>query len=814
MALQTAPARQNLPVETDSFIGRDRDLSDLLRLLDADRVVTLSGADGIGKTRLALRLAAHATASFPDGVWLADLSGLDTRAEVAARIAAAVGVTEEALADPVENLCETLRRRALLLVLDDCDAAAGHVAEVAAALVAGCPALSLLLTASEPLRVPGERVWRVPPLTLPREGADPAESGAVRLFLDRAAAAAPGFTVDPAGLRAVARVCERLGGVPLAVELVAAWAGRVPLDRLAEGLAAYLPAAPGRRHGRAARLRLVEGVLAWSHALLSGPERVLLRRLSVFPDWDLEGAERVCGGAPLEEPAVLDLLSGLVDRALVALTGEHHNRVRYRLPGAVRRFAAARLAESGEADEVGAAHTARMAAVAEELGRIAMEGRPMPWAERFGHLQRVVSEYGNMRAALLRAERRGDAASGLRLCAGLRTYWVLGHHFGEAGAWCDSFLPMAGGDDALRAPVLVLRAQVYRAQRRYAEAARAAARAEELGRAAGDAETVGQALNVLADLDVRDGAYARARERAVEVLESARSTGDLWNEAVALALVGAVAVHTRELGEADTRFNTALMIMRGMDHRWGVGLVLMAQGAAAEVQGDAQSADRCYREALDIQRGIGSAPEIAAALAGVGRIAPALGSVAQSYDYLSESLLVAHAAGHRPGVAHALTAIAKVALEQGAAADALRCAGAAAALRGGLDSELPDPLRLAAPAGVGADPEQVRAWWEEGGRLGLDAAVDLALRITESGRPMRPRPAPTRLSQPPRTALTPREHEIAQLIGQGQSNRVISENLFITQATVARHVANINRKMGFNSRRQIAAWVNRHAVSP
>ncbi|MFC3999483.1 ATP-binding protein [Nocardiopsis sediminis] len=807
MAPQTAPARQNLPADSDSFIGRERDLSDLLRLLDTDRVVTLCGTGGMGKTRLALRVAAHAAASFPDGVWLAALAEASTQWEVTSRIAAALAVAEEPGRDLIETLCDSLSGRRLLLVLDSCDRAAAHVAAVGRILTRHCPEISLLLTAAEPVGADGESVRRVPPLSLPRsdDGGGPAGGEAVRLFLDRAGRAAPARIGD-ADLPAVAEICRLVEGNPLAIELAAAWTGRLAPALIAEGLAERL--AP-EAAGPGPRPPVVDTVLDWSHGLLSEPERVLLRRLAVFPDWDLELAERVCSGRRLRDTAVLDLLSALVERSLVGLTGEHRGRVRYRLPGPVRRFAAERLAESGEQDPVHERHCEQMALIVEELGRASVIGRAMPWQERFGNWERVIAEYDNIRAALHWAVSARRVRNGLRMCVGLRPFWVTGYHFSEGERWSGLFLDMPGGPALLRGRALVGRSELAWARHDLGPAVRLAEEGMRIGRENGDNDPVVRALNLLSMIDLRVGAHDRAEERLAETLKMARDSGDLWNEAMALGSQGSLAARQGDPATADTRYKNALMILRGMDHRWGVGITLIARGAVAEDQGDLLAADHSYRQAMDIQRDIGAAPELARCLAGVGRVAHGLGATGQAFDYLSEALMLSHSTGQRIGVSDALASIARVAAAQGLEHDAFRLAGAAVTFREGTGlppSRRPWPL----PEGTGEPGPGLVACWDEGRALSVDAAVALALGVADTARSPRPRPPAPRLAEPPRKALTPREHEIAGLVGEQLSNRAISERLFVAPATVARHIANINRKMGFNSRKQIAAWVSQH----
>ncbi|MFD0776082.1 LuxR family transcriptional regulator, partial [Streptomonospora algeriensis] len=439
----------------------------------------------------------------------------------------------------------------------------------------------------------------------------------------------------------------------------------VDAERIDAGLAAALECAGagGERNGFP-RSQVLDTVVGWSYALLSGPERVLLRRLSVFPNWCLELAEQVCADASLAEADVLDLLSTLLERSLITLTGEHQNRARYRFLGPVREHARARLAEAGEQEIVRARHTARMIAVAEDLGRVALSSHAMPWSERFAYWDRAFAEYDNLRTALHWSARQGRVRDGLRLCAGLRPLWFTGCQFTEGEEWTETFLAMDGDSqpaeddgpstDALRGKVMVHQAELSWPRKRFDRAADRVREGAALCRAAGDVESVCLARLLLAMLAGIRGEDAEAHRHVDEVLELARSSGDLWHEAIALNVQGSLAARAGTFAEADARFNTALMIMRGMDHRWGVGTTLTAQGAVAEAQDDVQTADRCYREAMDIHRTIGALPELAACLAGVGRIAPRLGSVAQAYDYLGESLQLSHTTGHLGGVVEVL----------------------------------------------------------------------------------------------------------------------------------------------------------------
>ncbi|WP_309485835.1 LuxR C-terminal-related transcriptional regulator [Marinitenerispora sediminis] len=808
MALHTAPARQNLPLEPNSFVGRERDLSDLLRLLQVNRAVTLCGVGGIGKTRLALRVAAHATSMFTDGVWLVELADARSRKGIVARVATVLGVTEESHRDLADTLADALRRRRLLLVLDNCEHLIEHVAALSRSLLDGCPSVTLLLTSREPARICGEVVWRVPPLTVPprHEDDDPGGSEAVRLFVARAHAAAPHRRLAPEQLDTVADICRRLDGIPLGIELAAARVRLLSLTQIADRLDGRFQLLTAGERGAPARQRTLRAVIDWSHDLLSEPERILLRRLAVFTSWHLELAERVCADALLPEGEILDAISSLVDRSLVVLTGEYQGRVRYRLLDTIREYAAERLDEAGERPALEGRLRDQMLVLAEELSANAVRGHGIAWPDRFQVWYRVLAEYDNVRAVLGRCAERGDTESGLRLCVAMRPFWMASGHFTEGAFWTDRFLAAGLGDDALRGQAMVRRAELAWDQRDHRHAAEIGECGLRLCRAAGDTASVALALNILAMVDLRAGELDRAAGRLAEVLELTDSVGDPWNEGIARGTLGALAAQRGELAAASEHYDEALVTLRGIDHRWGVGRTLIGQGMVAEAQGDLFGADRCYREALDIQRGIGATPELARCLAGVGRIAARQGATAQAYDYLSESLLLSHGTGQRLGVARGLTAIARIAAAEGDLEEACHLAGAAAAIR---ERAGAPGLVTPWPAGhAAADPDALAGWLEEGRGLDLDAAVAMALRVTESRQRPRSRPAGGRPPGGARPVLTPREHEIALLIGERMSNRLIAERLFISPTTVARHIANIHTKLGFNSRTQIAAWVS------
>ncbi|MFW6639391.1 LuxR C-terminal-related transcriptional regulator [Nocardiopsis algeriensis] len=835
MASLTAPARHNLPRPGTGFVGREQDLSSLLRLLESSRSVTLCGTEGIGKSRLALRVAEHSTVSFPDGVWYADLSEARTSLEVFVRIARAVGVVEEP-GQPLEaTVIEALRDRRLLLVLDSCAYSAPEVAGVGNAILSACPAASVLITSVEPLRLSGGTVWRMTPLALPVAARnapppDPGDSEAVRLLLERARARDPRFSVPQGELETAAVLCDLAGGVPLGIELLGASAPETGMEELAEGLRGHL-ASPRFRPGPGQALprsEVLPVVLDFVHGLLGEAEQVLLRRLSVFWDWDLELAEQVCTDGALPESKVLDLLTSLLDRSLITVAGEFEGRVRYRFPGAVRRFAAERLADAGEVETFRQRLLDRMLDLVEDLGRKLESGRAMPWSERDAGRQRVTTEYDTLRSLLRWTHEHGRAEPGLRLCTSLVGYWVSCHSCSEGAYLMDLLM---GLEDAERSPswarALVGRAQLARMLRDHGTALEAGEEGLRLCRESDDEKSVRAALNLLALVEVRERVPDQAAVRVEEALRLSRESGDVWGEAIALGTRGALAAQQGDHTTADHHYDAALSLLRGIDHRWGVGVTLLGQARAAETGGDLVTADRCYREALDTQRLIAVASDEACCLAGIGRVAHAQGRTAQALDHLSEGMLMSHESGQRAEAARALVSIARLVFDSGAAASACRLAGAAARVREQLG--LPVPAAPWPFSGSGTRRRRNMArWWKEGRALSLAEAVREAEKAAEEcrrrparraqgGSGRRPRPAAGPALSPettsPQDGLTRRELEVARLVSGGKSNPEIARALFITPSTAARHIANINRKMGFNSRTQIAAWVERHRTS-
>src|SRR5437763_3894310 len=359
----------NLPGELTSFVGRRAELGQISELLGSGRLLTLTGAGGCGKTRLALQAAADLIDDHPDGVWWVELARLEDPALLPAAVIAAIGIAEVPGRSPLDAMVGHLRDRSALLVLDNCEHLLDACAELADPLLRACPSLTIVATSRAPLGVPGEALWRVPSMSLPAEARRQPigaldQSDAVRLFIDRALQVRPNFAITAANAPAVAQICHDLDGIPLAIELAAARVRMLAPEQIASGLGDRFHLLTGGSRTVMPRHQTLEASIDWSHELLSEGERTLLRRLSVFAGgWTLDAAEEVCEGSGIDRYAVLDLLTGLVDKSLVT-TDEQGAEVRYGLLETVRQYAAARLATGGEVEAVRSRHLAYHAALA------------------------------------------------------------------------------------------------------------------------------------------------------------------------------------------------------------------------------------------------------------------------------------------------------------------------------------------------------------------------------------------------------------------------------------------------------------------
>ena len=854
MTSAAPPAPGNLPAEPNSFIGRERDLSELALLLSDVRALTLCGPGGIGKTRLAVRLACDLVPEFPDGAWLVELADTADADLLPRRVAATFGILEEQDRPLIATLAEALRARRLLLVLDTCEHIVDACAELVQQLLASCPSLRVIATSREPLRVRGETVWRVPPLSVPT-GLDPlsladlARHEALQLFAERASAARSGFALGSENAEAVARLCLTLDGMPLAIELAAARVRALSVEQIASRLDDRFRLLASGDRTAPARQQTLRAAVDWSYELLSEPEQILLRRLSVFAGWNLDMAEEVCADEQIPAGTVLDLMAALIDKSLVTFDHELRGESRYRLLDTIKEYAASRLAASGEADELRLRHRDYLLRYGEwVVSQAFVRGAPS-WPERVAMYRAIAADLANYRLALATSLRRGDIAEGLRMCGAMRNPWVTHGDVTEGAEWFDRFLVSATGlPPEVRGPALVFRGDLAFEQQDYPTVDRCAREGLELCRAAGDPHEAA-ALRLLAVATLRAGNLAEAVARVDEAAATAHKIGNVWEEGLALSIKAAGLARLAMLREAQRTYEAALDVLRD-NNGWGVAQVRVGLGGVARARGDYQAAISHYQGALSLYQEIDARPEIARCLAGIASVALIQGDLGLCRASLTESLALSLATGQRLPVARGLEAFAALEARAGDAERAARLAGAALELRSaaghppsaGAGARLEDLLD---PARRSLGELRATALLDEGRAMSADEAVAYAMGSPAAGRsaangaaaaPGWPRPragggngqaggapaaggsasgvagpaagAAAGTAAVPST-LTPREREIAALIARGLSNRAIADELVISQATVARHVANMLTKLGFSSRAQVAAWMAR-----
>ncbi|TDE19474.1 BTAD domain-containing putative transcriptional regulator [Actinomadura sp. 6K520] len=615
-----------LPVPLDELIGRERELGQARALLADHRLVTLTGTGGVGKTRLALAAAARSAAGHPGGVWMIELASVRpaTADEVAEHVARVIGLRDEPAAGPVERLGAALRGRRALLVLDNCEHVIEPVAELAERLLGGAPGLRMLVTTREPLGVPAERILVVPPLDLPGRDVTPEalrRSGAVRLFAARAAAASPGFTLDAGTAPWVASICRRLDGVPLALELAATRVRALGAGELAARLDDRFRVLGDGRRGGPARQRTLRAVIDWSWELLTGPERVALRRLVVHAGGcTLDAAEEVCG-------AGVDVLARLVDRSLVVRTGDG----RYRLLESIAAYGLERLREAGEEDEFRRRHARYYTGLAERAAE-RLRGPEQPeW------LERLDQEAENLGAAL-------DHGDALRLVNSLGWYWYLRGRFDEARRACTAALavPEAG------APAARAEAGTWLAG--FTMLAGADTDSEELRRDAlkhhDDPFAQARAEWFLGHVHWAYGDLAANEARTGHALSVFRARGDRWFTAAALATRAVFAMGRGDLAAMARDAEESLTIFDGLGDPWGRLEAADVLARHAEIAGDHDEAARLLRTGLRVAEELRMWPEASFRLSGLGRVALLTGDLDAARDLheRARDLAVRHAA--------------------------------------------------------------------------------------------------------------------------------------------------------------------------
>jgi len=755
----------NLPLLLTSFIGRDRELAEIRERLDGCRLLTLTGTGGVGKSRLAVELSAQLLEDYPDGVWWVELGALTEAAAVARAVAAAIGLREQPGKSLLDDLKRYFNQQRVFIVLDNCEHLLAACANLAEGLLRSCPELRLLVTSREALNVEGERIWLTPSLSLV---AATGPSEAAELFANRASEANPGFLRAYASHPRVSTICRHLDGIPLAIELAAARTNVLSLEQIAARLDERFELLTGGRRTALPRHRTLRALVDWSYELLSDPERVLFRRLSIFAGgWRLEAAEAISSGDGIEPTDVLQMLGRLVARSLVHAE-DRGNGMRYGMLETLRQYAAEKLQQSGEEEWLRRRHLGWFVEQAE-----AVESERLWSAD-------LEPERENIAAALRWAvENATSLVDGMRLCSAVLWSWSISGHLPEG-------LEVAA---------------------RFVSAGRAL-QARDRGEL--PSETWAK---LLASTGFGAASMGQLSEGEALLEECLRLTTDVPANAVRLRALLSRALldlFKRNLDGAARYVEESgrlIAASRDIPARY---MYNYEQFELARLGGDFVTAEQHLRKNLVIAQAQHDLWSNQMAAAWLGNLALDRGDHAQARAYLEEALGTGAELGDAYSVVFGLEGLAAVQVAEGQWARALQLVGAAAEQRmlTGLTAapvHVADLERRIAPAREALGPVASEAAWRAGRAMSRAQAIAYALSTTEASDAARP------VAQP---QLTVREQQVAALVGRGLTNRQIAETLVISVGTAALHVQHVFSKLGLHSRSQLAVWAIEHGNAP
>lgn len=780
----------NIPQQLTSFVGREREIEEVARLLDSTRLLTLTGTGGAGKTRLALRVAGASLDKYPDGVWVVELGALSEGALVLQAVVATLGLREEPTRDLVATLVEYLQPRRLLLALDSCDHLIAACASLAYALLRACPELRIMATSRQALGIDGEIAWRLPPLSMPDAAHLPpveqlGQYEAVRLFVERANLKRPDFRMTSDNAHHVAQLCQQLDGLPLAIELAAARMKVLSVEQLLERLGERFRLLRVTNSMVSPRHQTLEALMDWSYDLLPGAEQALLRGLSVFAgSFTLEAVEAVCSTGS-DEYEVLDLVSQLVDKSLVQVE-ERKGAARYRLLETIRQYAWQKLEASGEIASLRSRHLNWYLGMAEASEtELLLEGQRL-W------LDRLEVEHDNLRAALAWGSRIGDsggaergkataikdAQKALRMGGALVWFWYFRGYLSEGRGWLARVLALEGSE------------------------ARNVAQAKALS-----------AHGALAYLQSN---FTAARALLEESLAIWKELEDRRGSAFALTFLGRVAVRQGDMGA--TQFGEeSVALFRQIEDKWGMALSLDFLGEAAQMQGDDARAAALHEESLALYKELGDRWGMALEHSNFGRVAFRQGDLDAARARLEQALAIQREVGDRWTIAWTLHDLGDVIFARGDCAGSRSLFEEGLALfkelgdKGGISSTL---HKLGRCAQHEHDFERAEALLGEAQSLAHELGDErLAQECQEALGQVRSKGQPARdpISNYP-SELTKRELEVLRLIAEGLTDAQVADRLFLSTRTVQAHLRSIYSKLNVTTRSAATRYAMEHGV--
>ena len=811
----------NLPLALSNFIGRERALAEVKQLLASARLLTLTGAGGCGKTRLALRAASDLLDQYADGVWWVELAPLADSTLIPQSVAKAMNVVEQPGHSPMELVLEHVRDKQMLLLLDNCEHLHVGCGELAQIVLSAAPLVGILATSRGPLAVSGEILYPVSPLALPprpepeygtqrsRPSIDELlRYDAIRMFVERARACLPQFAPTQDSAASVVEICRRLDGIPLAIELAAARVNVLSVEQIAARLDDRFALLTTSARVAPAHHQTLRAAMDWSYDLLSEPEQALLRRMTVFSGGcTLDAVESVCADAELPRVHIFNALSSLVNKSLVVAETLRRGHARYGLLETIRQYAQEKSVAEGEWAQLRDRHLAYNVQAAEEAAQQLHGPYEQLW------LNWLDAEYDNLRLALDWTLQTYNLTKGLELAIAIYAFWQTRGYLQEGTVWLERLL--AGADDTV--PVVVhAHATVYAGLMAalLGDAATAQSRGEEAIRLAEGAGEQGKAVLALALLG--QGAAARSQvdysgafhlfARSVQLF---REVDDSYHLSFALTLQANAATGLGQFVAARALLDESLALARELGNRYRIALTLNFLGDVARCELDAARAAEAYEESLFHLREIGATRDIAGGLHNLGYACLHRGDISRAHALFIESMELQRTLGNIQGMAECLTGFAAIAIARQRPAQAARLLAAAAALGGAnVTSNWPaeriEYEQASASARTLLGDQEFATAQSEGRTLSMEQAIEAALAL----------PSPDVNTKRAIEELTSREYGVAALIGQGSSNSAIAEKLVLSKRTVEKHIANILSKLGFSSRAQIVRWAIENGLSP
>lgn len=708
--LRTVSARrQNLPLQLTSFVGRDRELAQLTALIADHRLVVVSGPGGIGKTRLAIQAATEAISEYRDGVWIVELGRVADAELVGDQFAGALGLRASGTTSLVESIIEYLSSRETLLVVDNCEHLVGEVVPLIESLLSACPALTIVATSRERFGIPGEVQYALDPLAGPPPESELdldtiLEWDAARLLWERAVEARPQLIADQATLEAIAAICRRLEGIPLALELAAARLRMLSPLELAERLDDRFALLTGGPTNTAGHHQTLRSAIAWSHDLLSPEEQVLYRRVAVFRGgFSLDEAVEISTDDPQRQSEVIDVLAGLIDKSLVGFDG-----ARYEMLETIREHAAERLDAAGETNNLMRRHLA----VFVRLAETAAPGLVSP--DQLSLITRLDDSLDNIRAALGWGL-TNEQESALRLSTALGAYWWRRGLYREGYDWLTACLDRAGDvSPQLRAEALKWAAVNAGLHWRAAEAEKHSKDAIALYEEIGDRRGYASAI-VFASYS------SHATDTHCRLLEALQILRECKDETGVVAALIALGMRTRRKGDLPQSrvwLEEAIALAETIDHLHGVQFAVLMLGVVAWNQGEHEEAMRCCQRSSELARRLGDQWGVAWSLVIQGHYHRRFGWWAQSSDAYREALEISERIGQQAGVIWSLEGLAGIALDEGEPSRAVRYLGLAERIARSID--FPDAARSdshgrdLAAAREALDEPSFTAIWQKG----------------------------------------------------------------------------------------------------